>query len=106
MGPLILLNKTLTLSVYYSVFLGLSGEDGTTPSTPTSAYYINTPPVQNISLRIEDNDSPYGLFQFDITGVPVQNSQFVAAATQQSAVSVNEETVNISLQVVRAQVGT
>ena len=86
--------------------LGLSGEDGTTPSTPTSAYYINSPPVQAISLRIEDNDSPYGHFQFDLSGIPVQDSQFIPAATQQPVVDVIEETVNISIQVVRAQVGT
>ena len=83
---------------------GLSGEDGTTPSTPTSAYYINTPPEQNVSLLIEDNDSPYGLFQFSTSLVPVPDNQFVAAVTTQPVISVSEESVNISIQVVRAQV--
>ena len=89
--------------IYCISYIGLSGLDGTSPSTSTSAYYINAP-IQNISLRIEDNDSPYGLFQFDITGIPVQDTQFIPAANQQYSITVNENTVNISIQVVRAQV--
>ncbi|KAI6651569.1 hypothetical protein LOD99_5177 [Oopsacas minuta] len=89
--------------IFVVTLTGLSGEDGTTPSTPISAYYINTPPEQNISLRIEENDSPYGLFQFDTSGVPAQDNQFIEAATEQPVITVSEETVNISLQVVRAQ---